>query len=243
MKKSKIIFRSLFAFLMVSVFLNSCIDDPEPVALDVLPDVFIQKISDNGTEKYGLAFWVFGNKDLEAVTVDGPEGDNWTLEQDPSNTRIFNLYPETAEFTEVIPAAGEYEFTVTSTQVDEEPLSASDELDADELGILLIEGTEYINSQLKTTWQAVDDADNYLVRLYNDSGDILFVGPQLADNKTDFTFGNASDGWLNSAQLAETGEAYNVAVLAILYESGVTSGKEYNIQCISIATEDIIWGE
>jgi len=243
MKKSKIILRSLFTIVIASVLFSSCIDDPEPVALDALPDVFIQKISDNGIEKYGIAFWVFGNKDLESATIDGPEGETWTLEQDAENTRIFSLFPEGADYTEVIPVAGEYEFTVTSTQVDEEPLSVSDDLDEDEIGILQIESTEFVSSQLKTTWQSVDGADVYLIRLYDDSDKMIYVGPQLNDDKTDFTFGNASEGWLYASILAEAGEPYTVEVLAILYESGVTTGKEYNIQCISIAKEDIIWGE
>ena len=243
MRKRKIIGRSLMAIIIASAFLTSCIDDPEPVALDVLPDVFIQKISDNGTEKYGLSFWVFGNKDLESVTVDGPEGETWTLDQDPANTRIFSMYPESGEYSDIIPATGEYDFTVSSTQMDEEPLTVTDELGDGEIGILLIESTEFINSQLKTSWQAVDDADNYLIRLYDDSDDMMYVSQQIDSNETDFTFGNTSDGWLNAGNLAEPGESYTVEVLAILYESGVTSGKEYNIQCISIATEDIIWGE
>ena len=40
----RLILKSIGAFVMGSIVLTSCLDDPEPVKLDALSDVFVQKI-------------------------------------------------------------------------------------------------------------------------------------------------------------------------------------------------------
>ncbi|MDD4145334.1 MAG: hypothetical protein PHN68_11945 [Prolixibacteraceae bacterium] len=241
MKRRKTILRILSALILAPSILISCIDDPEPPILDALPDVFFQKVYEGGEEKYAIAFWIFGNKELESVTIDGPEGGTWDLESDNMNPQIFSLFPAEEDYLPEIPAAGVYEFTVTSTQEGEPPMKIDDELEDEELAIVTIDSIKFESSQVKTYWETVTGADNYRVRLYNDSGDIIFLSNQLADNKTDFSFSITDDGWVDSGSIPVTGENCRLEVLAILYESGASVDKDYNIQCISITSEDIEW--
>lgn len=236
------IWKSLFAVFLGFIVLTSCLDDPEPVALDATPDVFMQKIVENDQEKTALAFWVLGNKAIESVTVEGPADGNWTLEQNNNSDRVFSLFPEIEDYTSSAPETGDYTFTVTSTQTDEEPLTLTDELGEEILEVPVIDTIEFENGKLKATWETVDGAESYLVRLFDEEGEQLYGGPQIGENETEFEFGLSDQGWLNPDNRAQAGEPYRLEILAILYESGTSSSnKEYNVQFISIASEEVIW--
>jgi hypothetical protein len=244
MKTKRLIWRSLAAFVVGSVVLTSCIEDPEPVALDAAPDVFVQKVVQDSVEMYGLAFWVVGNKALDSVTVEGPNDTIWTLEKNPSDNRVFSLYPEEEDYADSLPDAGGYTFRVKSTQTDEAVLTLKDELEDDELAAVVIDSTKFKNSKLEIFWQEVDDTDGYYIRLYDDSDKLIFMSPGLDDNETDYSFGVSDTGWADSGNKAQDGETYRVEVMAILYESGSTSSnKDYNVQFISIGSTEITWGE
>ncbi|MBW6535777.1 MAG: hypothetical protein K0B11_12275 [Mariniphaga sp.] len=244
MKTNRLIWKSVAAFVLGAIVLTSCLDDPEPVALDAVPDVFVQKVVQDGVEKYGLAFWVLGNKALDSVMVQGPEDGMWSLEADPTGNRVFSLFPEEEDYTHSMPDAGDYTFTVKSTQANEAALTLKDELEEDELAIVVIDSTKFNNSKLEIYWQEVDGADASYVRLYDNINDLIFMSSRLDGDETDYSFGIADTGWANSSNKAQAGETYRIEVMAILYESGSTStNRDYNVQFISKAAVEIIWGE
>jgi hypothetical protein len=244
MKTKRLILKNVATFVLGSVVLTSCLDDPEPVALEAVPDVFVQKVLQDGVEKYGLAFWVVGNKALDTVTVEGPVDKIWALEEDPAGNRVFSLFPEDEDYTDSMPVAGDYTFTVKSTQADEAALTVKDKLEEDVLDAVIIDSTDFNNLKLKVAWQEVEGTDTYVVRLYDDSDDLIFSGPKLDDDKTEYAFGLTDEGWFNSSDKAQDGETYRIEVLAILYESGSTSAnQDYNIQFISRASTEVVWGE
>ena len=119
MREKRKFWKSISAILLGTAVLTSCIEDPEPVPLDAVPDVLIQKVVQDSEVKYGILFWVLGNKDLHSVTVSGPGNETWTLEADASNNRVFSLFPEPNDYTDSMPQSGDYVFTVTSAQCDE----------------------------------------------------------------------------------------------------------------------------
>ncbi|WP_372950135.1 hypothetical protein [Mariniphaga sp.] len=244
MKTKKLIWKSLAAFVLGSVVLTSCLEDPEPVALDAVPDVFMQKIVQDGAEKYGLAFWVLGNKALDSVMVEGPDEETWALEEDPSGNRIFSLFPEEEDYTDSMPELGDYTFTVKSTQADEVAITIKDELEDEELDAVVIDSTKFNNLKLEIYWQEVENTDGYYIRLYDDSDDLIYMSARLDDDDTDYSFGVADTGWANTSNKAQDGENYRIEVMAILYESGSTStDRDYNVQFISKASTEIVWGE
>lgn len=244
MKTKRMIWKSVGAFVFGALALTSCIEDPEPVALDAIPDVFVQKIVQDSTEKYGLAFWVFGNKGLDSVLVEGPDDETWTLKAEATGDRVFSLFPEDEDYTDSFPEDGDYTFTVKSTQADEAAITVKDKLEDDELDAVVIDSTKFDNLKLKLFWQEVQGTDAYYVRLYNDDDDLIFMSPKLDDDETDYSFGTTDTGWANSSNKAEDGETYRVEIMAILYESGSnSSNRDYNIQFISLASVEVVWGE
>jgi len=242
MEKRRIILRCLITLVIGSTLLLSCLSDPEPVALDYLPDAIIQKVTDNQEEKYAMVFWVYGNKELESGTVEGPASGSWTLEKNSTNNQVLNLYPEQEDYSSTMPEPGSYEFTVTSTQTDEAPVTMTDELEDEELGAVVIDTVEFNNSELTTEWQSVSGTDLYLVRLYDTSEELLFISEQIAGNETEYTFNTSDQGWTGST-VAQDGETYVLELLAVLYESDASTNLEYNIQCISVGSQQITWGE
>lgn len=244
MKTKRMMWKSFAAFIMAALVLTSCLNDPEPAALDALPDVFVQKTVQEGVEKYGIAFWVLGNKELESVEVEGPDDETWSLEGDGASNRVFSLFPEDEDYTETMPEAGDYKFVITSTQEGEAPLTVTDKLGEQVLGTLVIDTTEYANSKLKVTWETLNNADGYFIRLYDDTNKRIFGSGKIAKDKTEFSFGNTDEGWLDSSTKAEVGKTYQLDVLAIRYESGSTAAnQDYNVQFISIASTELVWGE
>jgi hypothetical protein len=243
MKRKTMLWKSLSAFVLGSVALTSCLDDPEPAALDAAPDVFIQKIVEDGEGKYALAFWTLANKNLQSVTVKGPDDETFTLDENANKT-VFSLLPETEDYVDSLPADGNYEFTITSTQTGEAPLKITDKLEDDTLGTLVIDTVGFNNNKLKIEWESLDDADGYFVRLYDESDELIYASANIDDNKTDFSFGLTDQGWIDSANKAEDGENYRLELLSILYEStATTSNQDYNIQFVSIASATVVWEE
>lgn len=244
MKTKKMIWKSFAVLFMASAVLTSCIDDPEPVALDAIPDVFVQKVVQDSIEMYGLSFWVMGNKELDSVTVEGPDDETWTLDEDPSGNRVFSLFPENDDFSDSFPESGDYTFTVKSTQSDETAITLKDKLEDDELDAVVIDSTKFTSSKMEIYWQEVDNTDGYYIRLYDDSDKLTYMSTRLDDDETDYSFGISDTGWADSGDKALDGETYRIEVMAILYESGSTSSnRDYNVQFISIGSTEIVWGE
>ncbi|HPF50615.1 MAG TPA: hypothetical protein PK335_03520 [Draconibacterium sp.] len=243
MKKKTMIWRSVFAVVLASAFLSSCIEDPEPAALNAKADVFVQKVWENGETKYAPAFIVVANKQVDSVNVEGPGGEGWSLGKDGSSSTVFVLFPETEDYTDSLPETGDYDFVITSTQTNEAPLQVTDELDEDTLGAVVIDTIGFENGKLMVEWETLEDADAYFVRLYDDSGKLIFVGNQVDDEETEFSFGPGDQGWIDSSSKAEDGDTCKLEMIAILYESGSTTNKDYNVQFISITPTEVVWGD
>lgn len=242
MKNRKLILSTLIA--LSAVAFTSCIDDPEPAALDGLTDVYVKKSLIDGEEKYGLYFWSYGNKALDTVTVEGPNDEIYNLSSEQSSKIVFTLSPDSADYTDVMPATGNYVFSIKSSQDGEESITVADKLEDAELDLIAIDSTAFVSSKLKTYWTKVDDVDAYMVRLYDDSNELIYVSPQMASSKTDFSFGTSDTGWADSNSKAEEGETYRLEVMALLFESTSSQGNyEYNLQFISTASTEIVWGE
>ncbi len=239
--KKKTIVRCLLTLLPVSLTLVSCIDDPEPPVLDARTDVFIQKIQDNGDDQYALAFWIAGNKGLDSVAISGPEGGTWTIEGGNNNPQVLTMLPDKEDYSATMPPAGDYTFKVTSTQSGEAPLLQKDELEEEELGVVMIDTVKFTDLKLNISWGTVSGTDNYLVRLFDEEGDLIFLSNQIENDETDYKFGTTDNGWLNTSRIPLAGDSCRIEILALLYESSAITDKDYNLQCISLDSEDIEW--
>lgn len=242
MRNRKLIFTTVLA--IIAVTFNACLEEPEPVLLDVVVDAFAQKKVLNGEEKYAVAFWSIANKSLESVTVEGPDDESWDLENNDGSAIAFSLLPDTAQYTDSMPMPGVYIYTATSTQSNEPPLIIKDTLENKDLNAVTIDSTRFSDSKLTIKWTAVEEVDEYVIRLYDDSENLMFLSPYIANNKTEYSFGKTDGGWTHVTYRPTSDKSYRLELLALLYESNSTStNKGYNLQFISIATNDVVWSE
>uniref|UniRef100_UPI0032177B6C hypothetical protein n=1 Tax=uncultured Draconibacterium sp. TaxID=1573823 RepID=UPI0032177B6C len=246
MKNLKINLSIVLSLFCGSVIFTSCDDDdPKPKKLEAYTDAYIQKTIVDDEEKTALAFFVQANKELKSVTVkvSGDEDTSYTLTASASNKEVFLLIPGDDDFSTDSIGAGNYEFSIESTQIDDEILVKNDSISNKELATVTISATEFAESKLKTTWETVADADGYVISLANAEGTVLFnKGADSAE--TDLAFGTDDNGWLNSEAKAEIGTTYTLNIMAVLYEEGATElDKGYNVQYISKDKKEIVWGE
>src|SRR5690606_4920078 len=217
MRRSKLNFTALF--VAGAAFLTACIDDPEPQPLFVDSDVFVQKIVQEGEEKYALSLWAYGNKDIQEAIVEGPNEETWELSSDPNYSHIFSLAPATEDYSDSIPAPGDYTFKITSTQEGESPVTSIDKLEDAELAAIVIDSTEYTNNKLKVNWGIVPNADAYVLKLLDDDERVLFFSPSLAGKKSTYSFRTSDADWTNLGIKAETGKPYKIELMGILFDS------------------------
>lgn len=244
MRKSKI-YVSALTLALGSLFSTSCNDDKDqPAALDAVVDVFAQKTMIDGEAKFALGFFVVANKNLESVSVKNVDNNEktYSLIQDENDSNVFTLYPEDSTYTTTSPELGDYEFTINSTETDEAEIERYDELIDEELDTVSINSIEVIDDELTATWDTIEGAENFVVKLYDAEDNLIFSSSAIDLEATEFTFGLDSNGWIGDDKAEET-ESYKLELVAILYESGVTQDKYYNLQYISIDSEDLIWGE
>ena len=242
MRKSNFIWKAVVAMVPAALFFTACVDDPETPALDATADVFIQQITENGESKTALAFWVFANQSIDTVTAEGPDAETWALKKEPTSSQIFSLFPEAEDYSSESPATGTYKFAVSGNQAGEAPLNITDELGSEVLGAMLIDTVGFENSKLTVKWEPLANVEAFLVRLYDGSDELMFVGPKLISTASEFSFGVADSGW--SDKKAENGKTYRLEVLGIRYEAGSTAmNRDYNVQFISMTSTDVVWGE
>lgn len=244
MKMKQKFLKSIAALILGSAALTSCLEDPEPVILDALPDVFMQKVVQDTVTKYGISFWILANKDLDSVKVNGPGNKTWALKADDSNNRVFNFFPEPDDYLETIPLPGDYTFTVTSTQPGEAPRTFKDKLEEEELETMTLDTVFFHNGKMKISWEELESVDVYFVRMYDESKKLIFLSPGIDNEDIDYSFGLYDTGWTNSNNKAVNGEEYKLEVIGLLFESdATTANKDYNVQCMSIASTEITWGD
>ncbi len=242
--RKNFVLKSLILVAASGLLMTSCLEDPEPIPLDAIPDVFVQKVLEDTVVKYGLSFWVLGNKDLESVEIEGPDDGSWTLEAEGDVDRVFILYPEAGDYIDEMPATGDYAFTLTSKQAGELPLTLKDKLETKEIDVAVVDSIGFGNLKQYVSWGKVTGAENYYIRLYSDSGKRLFQSLKLGKDADDYAFGVDDDGWLDENEVAEEGETYQLEVIALLYETNTNaSNEDFNVQMISISSNQLVWGE
>lgn len=230
-----------FICLSVSVFtLVSCLDDPAPEPLQVIVDVRIQDMQTDAGVRYGIVIYATSNYELKSAKVTGPGTSGEVYELTAStDKRQFVFIPETGDYTAALPPKGDYSFEITSTS--DEKLTGKDVVGDEKLPSIVIKTTTMENQLLKTTWDKVQGADSYVLRLFSeDKENLLFASTFLASDKVEYEFGTSTLRWVDGRfPVANTN--YVVELLGIKFETGATYDIGNNVQFITLDSKTIKW--
>ena len=230
----------IFIFVLAAMGLSSCNNDD--LQADMAVDVFtVTRWGADSTIIYGLALHDYGNKDLSKVTVTGPSGTQYSLSSYMGLTYDFYQEPDSELFSKTMPATGNYTFDATFSSG--ETLEDEDVLNTSVLQPAKITSFEFDADTVRFElhWKPVEDADYYVVDLYDGDGDIVFNGSLAASSSSSLLSGSitaASEGWLNDYSPVN-GTKYKVSVQSYAYQNSTSS---FYIKAKSIADAWAVWG-
>ena len=201
-------------------------------------DVFIVTKNTDSTTTYGLSlhsYSYYGQASVK-VTVEQDPSTTYTLESYKGNT--FDFYYETGDSLPEMPTTGNYHFTIQFENGD--IYEDEDALSSQVLDPPVIEQSTYDTTEQKAllAWESISDADFLILRIYY-KNELVFLSPTLAPSVTSVSFTKNSSAWLNS-YVPQSGTTYTVRVLAYMYETG---GDSYNIQAVTYAESNLLWGD
>lgn len=227
--------------LTMGVFsLVSCNDDDDP-ALSGAADVYIvdQKIGDDAV-KYAITVQAESNYEIKSATVTAPGTNGKTYDLTATSyKKIFTFIPAETDYGTELPPKGDYSIEITSKNG--EKITVKDALGDEKLDHVAIKTAAMDNSKLKTTWDKVELADAYEVRLYTeDKKEMIFRSSRLASSKVEYEFGSTSKDWVPGKTPVKNTN-YVVELVALRFETGVTVNKLSNIQFISFDSKTIKW--
>jgi len=239
MKKLRFFFTEILCLTFGVFALTSC-DDDDPAPLSAVVDVYIQDLKTDAGVKYGVVINATANYEIKTATVTAPGTDGKTYQLTAtSNKRSFVFVPGTTDYTTELPVKGNYSYEITSVAGDK--ITGTDAVGEEKLAPIAIKTATMSGQKLKVTWDKLNGADSYMVRLYSsDKSELLFSGSLLTSDKTEFEFGKSTATWASGkSPVANTN--YVVELIGIKFETGVTAGKTDNIQFISLDTKTIKW--
>ena len=219
-------------------YFSSCNQESSNKDFDADGDVFIQKRVVDDEEQYAALYYIFGNQVMDSAHVTTPGSQ--TLALSGGNYTKFKE-PEEEDFSTSMIATGEYVFV--ANYGDEETFQAYDIFSGDEIDVPVFDSISFNTSSdyLYLSWLSVDDADLYNVKLYSTDGDLVYNGPSLNDEATEYAFDANDDTWLSSPS---DGTQYILRLNAYLLDSDADNTNwVYNFECNSYSETEITWGE
>lgn len=224
----------ILAILLAVILITSCNKEEQATGVG---DVLIVAKKSGSDTVYGVSLFAYtfsSFSSVSAVSSDNPPK-SYTLKS--MNGAFGYETPENA-YSTTKPAAGTYTFTATFEngvqQVFENTL-----LDA-VLPIPTFENCAYnkATQQLEIKWQLLNGATGYTINIL-DGSKVVFASQPLRDvTKPSFAIRSAPGGWAQN-YVPEDGKTYTVRLYAYMYEP---NGGSYNVQCVSMADNNVVWG-
>lgn len=224
----------ILAILLAVLMVSSCNKDEEGTGTgDAL--IVVKKSGSNTV--YGLSIYAYTYSTFTSVSAvsSANPGKTYTLK---AMNGAFGYETPESEYSTVKPAAATYTFTATFDngvqQVFENTL-----LDA-VLPIPTFEKCAYnkLTQQLEIKWQLLNGATSYAINIL-DGSKIVFASQQLRDiSSPSYAIRSMRGGWAQD-YVPEDGKTYTVRLFAYMFEP---NGGSYNVQCISMADSNVVWG-
>jgi len=184
------------------------------------------------TVVYSLHMEAVGqNQVATSVVVTGPGSASYTL------TGANGFFTRETSFTSTAPAEGTYTFTYTFASG--AVATSQDVLSDDVLAPAVVTSVVVSEDKIDLEWEAVEDADAIEIVLLNDEHEMIFRSTTntlgyLDGDETEYTVKRTAGSW---GETPADGETYTLQVRGLLGGSG-----SY-YQAMSIASEEIVWGE
>nr|WP_321353664.1 hypothetical protein [uncultured Draconibacterium sp.] len=213
-------------------------DDPEP--FNFVPEVVTVKRTIDGEAKYALSYYAYGNMKMDSASVK-ISGDS-TLVLSSGNAQKLTYYYEASmeDFSTTAPATDNYDFLVTNKDVE---YTATENHTFTDLDIPTIDsvGVTTNSKFVYVEWDKIEDAQNYVVWVFNDDHEAVFNSNLISKDAESFTANESTGKWETSLA---TGETYTIEVQAILYEDNATNADYFQqIETIAIASEEFTFGD
>jgi len=223
--------------LLVAFGLFSCGDDGGTAPFSVIGDVIVIKRSVDGEMKYANSYYAWGTQPMQMAKVITPLGPEFNLDALSDKKNTYGKEPSLNEYSSSVPTEGNYMFLVMHEEISHE---AVDLLTFDDIDTTAISSVTISNEIASVEWENNPDADNFVVRLTNTSGDLIFVSQTLSKEQRRLDFSPGAYGAWQEAPVV--GVDYIVEVLCIKYED-ITNADDlaYHIQEISVAQQNTTW--
>lgn len=237
MKKIKWIGKAVLMLSMALMYIACNDDESGSIPFEVLGDVYIIKKEMNGQSKYANIYYAYGNQPMSYAEVTTPGGMDIELIPASQQNNIWGISPDSSDFN-VLVEEGNYMFNVINEDIPHQATDLSELFDIDFTTITLL---DMDNELLTLEWDANVDAEKYVIRLIDDSGDITFLSQLLEPQVGRFVInpGDPQGAW---ARTPVPGETFILELQALKFEDNSNENNYiYNIQTISITEELVTW--
>ncbi|HLN71988.1 MAG TPA: hypothetical protein VK205_01760 [Prolixibacteraceae bacterium] len=224
----------IFMILLAVVLATSCNKEEQATGVG---DVLVVAKKSGAETVYGLSLYAYTFSTFSSVSAVSSANPPKTYTLKAMNGTFGYETPENA-YSTTKPAAGTYTFTATFEngvqQVFENIL-----LDA-VLPIPTFEKCEFnkATQQLEIKWQLLNGATSYAINILDGSKTVFASQPLRNVSSPSFAIRSTRGGWAQN-YVPEDGKTYTVRLFAYMYEP---NGGSYNMQCVSMADSNVIWG-
>lgn len=220
----------------MSAFLfTSCEEDEKEITPDVICDAYIKVLKDGDQSKYALFARAYSNYVIDNANVKTPSEKTIDLGKQDLSPYFFSFYTdEIDEFSEEIPAEGDYTFSVNSK--DGISLTRVNKVTEEVAEVPVVTLCELTKTELNIKWEESKTADFFIIRLYDKNNKLIFSKEYIKNEKTvSDTITNNSKGWYEDNYLAD---AVSIKLMAVILENKLNPDLFY-IQSIAETSKDI----
>lgn len=217
----------------------SC-DDDDSVPFEVKGDVYLLTRLENDDLVFAMTYYAYGTQGMNTAKVTSPESETIDLEALSNNKKIYAIEPTLADFLMEPGVEGNYVFDVIYEDI---AYQSTDEVRYDIIDIPIIDTTYFdnFNQVLAIEWTPDGTANNYKVRMTELDGELVFESRLLGGAVPQYVIDANEGSWF---KYVDVGKDYIVELHAVLYEPSANNDDYlYNIQEISIGTQEAVWGE
>ncbi len=231
MNSIKIIFIAILSLLIFSC------NKEDDQATGIGDAVIITKKS-GANDVYGLSIYAYTYSSFKSVAAlsTAEDGKTYTLKSNQGFKTNFIYDTPDAEYTTTKPLASTFDFTaIFENGVSDE---FQDVLSSKVLATPIIDTCQYNSTKhlLRLTWKPVTDVESYAINII-DGSSLLFGSVEIPATINEVSISTKVSGWQSTPV---PGKTYKVKLYGYLYEAEKNT---YNLQSVSIAETDVVWGD